>query len=137
MPQHHPSILQPSIASTHPEQHKYPEQLNSKSNQRPPHENQQHARPERQSAFPFVLAREEDERSLGPEEERYADQEEDVAHREQGAVEEEDQAEQEEEATTAAEGDADLCDRAYVSIVALVVWREWCEGDGLCESESQ
>lgn len=43
------------------------------------------------------------------EQERDADQEEDVAHCEQGAVEEEDQAEKEEEAAAAAEGDADFC----------------------------
>jgi hypothetical protein len=53
---------------------------------------------------------------LRTEEERDADEEEDVAHGQQGAVEEQDQAEDEEEAAAAAEGDADFWD-IFVSIL--------------------
>ena len=135
-PQHHPLYRR----KTYPKQHKYPKQFHPKPNQRPPHENQQHARPESQRALPLVFPREEDERPLWAEEQRDADEEEDVAHGQQGAVEEEDQAEDEEEAAAAAEGDADLCEGGGVSIVGLVaqlVLVFWREGDVLCESESQ
>jgi hypothetical protein len=94
--------------TTHPKKHKYPKQLHPKPNQRPLHQDEQHARPESQRALPLLFAREEDKRPLRAEEERDADEEQDVAHGEQGAVEEEDQAEQEEEAAAAAEGDADF-----------------------------
>ena len=135
--------------ATHPKKHEYPKHLHRKPDQRPPHQNQQHARPERQRAFPLVPAREEHECPLGPEEERDADEEEDVAHGEQGAVEEQDQAEDEEEAAAAAEGDADFCRKRAVSIVwlygrvfvlvlffsGLLLGWDW-DWDVLCESES-
>jgi hypothetical protein len=116
-----PPSIPPSIPAkkqnvTHPKQHKYPKQLYPKPNQRPLHQDEQHARPESQSALPLLFAREEDKRPLRAEEERDADEEQDVAHGEQGAVEEEDQAEQEEEAAAAAEGDADFwCVSAIVN----------------------
>jgi hypothetical protein len=113
-------ILPPSRQEqeqTHPKQHEYPKQLHPEPNQRPLHQDEQHARPKRQRALPLLLAREEDKRPLRAEQQRDADQEEDVAHGQQGAVEEEDQAEQEEEAAAAAEGDADFCEgRGWVSI---------------------
>jgi hypothetical protein len=94
---------------THPKKHKHAKHLDPKPYERPPHQNQQHARPKRQRALPLVLAGEKHKCSLGPEEQGDADEEEDVAHGEQGAVEEEDQAEEEEEAAARAEGDADFC----------------------------
>ena len=110
--------------NTHPEEHEYPKHLHREPNQRPPHENQQHARPERQRAFPLVPAGEEHKRPLGPEEEGDADEEEDVAHGEQGAVEEQDQAEDEEEAAAAAEGDADFCWKRESLFVLLYIVKE-------------
>ena len=107
LPPTYTSILQAEC--THSKQHEYPKQFHPKPNQRPLHQNKQYACPKRQSALPLLFAREEDKRPLRAEQERDADQEEDVAHREQCAVEEEDQAEQEEEAAAAAEGDADFC----------------------------
>lgn len=118
---------------THPEQNEYPKQLHPKPDQRPPHKNEQHARPERQRAPPLVLAREEDESALRAQQQRDADEEQDVAHRQQRPVEEQDQAEQEEEAAAAAEGDADLC--VLVSFCARRFRGR--VRDGLCESESQ
>ena len=110
--------------NTHPEEHEYPKHLHREPNQRPPHENQQHARPKRQRAFPLVPAREEHKRPLRAEEERDADEEEDVAHGEQGAVEEQDQAEDEEEAAAAAEGDADFCWKRESLLVLLYIVKE-------------
>ena len=111
--------LRSRTSRTYPEKHKYPKQFHSKANQRPPHENQQHTRPECQRALPLVFARKEHKRPLGSEEERDADEEEDVAHGQQSAVEEQDQAEDEEEAAAAAEGDADFCEgESGVSILS-------------------
>jgi hypothetical protein len=95
--------------ATHPEQHEYPKQFHPEPNQRPLHQDEQHTSPERKCALPLLFAREEDKCPLRAEQQRDSDQEEDVAHCQQGAVEEEDQAEEEEEAAAAAESDADLC----------------------------
>ena len=105
--------------TTHPKQHEYPKQLHPKPNQRPLHQDEQHAGPKRQRALPLLFAREEDKRPLRAEQERDADEEQDVAHCEQSAVEEEDQAEQEEEAAAAAEGHTDLCDCSCQVSIAL------------------
>jgi hypothetical protein len=120
-----------SSKTTHPKQHKYPKQLHPKPNQRPLHQDKQHARPESQRALPLLFAREKDKRPLRAEEERDADEEQDVAHGEQGAVEEEDQAEQEEEAAAAAEGDADFCRCRVMS-----VWFGLVCLSGVCSSFS-
>jgi hypothetical protein len=105
-----------SSKTTHPKQHKYPKQFHPKPNQRPLHQDKQHARPESQRALPLLFAREKDKRPLRAEEECDSHEEQDVAHGEQGAVEEEDQAEQEEEAAAAAEGDADFCRCRVMSV---------------------
>ena len=109
---------------THPKKHKHAKHLHPKPYERPPHQNQQHARPKRQRALPLVLAGEKHKCSLGPEEQGDADEEEDVAHGEQGAVEEQDQAEDEEEAAAAAEGDADFCRKREALSVLLYVVKE-------------
>lgn len=119
-PIHSHPIIHNWIQTTHPKQNKYPKHLHRKPDQRPPHQNQQHARPERQRAFPLVPAGEEHKRPLRAEEQRDADEEEDVAHGEQGAVEEQDQAEDEEEAAAAAEGDADFWRESIVSLICVL-----------------
>jgi hypothetical protein len=107
-PQGHQHAMRSRMWWTYPKKHKYPKQFHPKPNQRPPHKNEQHARPKRQRALPLVLPREEHKRPLRTEEEGDADEEEDVAHGQQSAVEEENQAEDEEEAAAAAEGDTDF-----------------------------
>lgn len=84
--------------------------LDQKPDKRPTDQNQQHAGPEGEGAAPFLFSREEGKGALRAEEERDADEEQNVAHGEQGAVEEEDHAEEEEEAAAAAEGDSDFCE---------------------------
>lgn len=123
-----------------PKQHKNPITLHSKPHKRPPHQYKQYPRPKSRASPPFLAAGEEGEGPLGAEEEGYPDEEEDVAHGEQGAVEEEDKAEDEEEetcivilvcsislrpnwgrviATAAAEGYADFCEKLLVRLYSI------------------
>lgn len=87
------------MPKTYPKQDEDPITLHRKPDQRPPHQNQQYARPKRQATAPFLFACEEEKCSLRAEEERDAYEEEDVAHGKESTVKEEDEAEDEEEAT--------------------------------------
>lgn len=81
-----------------PKQDKNPIALHHEPHQRPAQQDQKDTCPEGRATTPLLSPREEEEGALGPEEQGDADEEEDVAHGEQGAVEEEDEAEEEEEA---------------------------------------
>lgn len=70
-----------------------------KPNKRPPHQDQEYARPERSTTSPFLLSCKEQECSLWSKKKCYADKKEDVTHGKKGAVEEEDQTEEQEEDT--------------------------------------
>ena len=110
-----------TTATTHPEQHENPKYLHREADQRPAHQDQQHARPERQRAAPLAAAREEGERALRAQQQRDADEEQDVAHGQQRAVEEQDQPEGEEEAAAAAEGYADFWFCVFLSALPCLV----------------
>ena len=84
-------------------------QLNQEADKRPPHQYQANPRRERRRALDFLSSRKEGESLLDADDQRQADEEEDVAHCEHGSVEEEEHAAEEEEATTGAEGYAYFC----------------------------
>jgi hypothetical protein len=64
--------------------------LHHEPNKRPSRQYEYDAEPERRTTTPFVAAGEEEKCTLRTQEERYADEEENVAHGEEGTVEEED-----------------------------------------------
>ena len=63
-----------------PKQIKDPHTLHTKPGKRPPQQNQEYTCPKGSTTAPFLPPREEEEGTLWPEEERDADEEEDVAH---------------------------------------------------------
>ncbi|KAK3049416.1 hypothetical protein LTR09_009335 [Extremus antarcticus] len=105
-PYHRDVIRKPSHRLEElPKQVENPYQLDSESYDRPAHQDQQNptTNPKRRTPPPLVSPRKKQKCPLRPEEEGDADEEEDVAHGEQGTVEEEDEAEEEEEGAAGAE----------------------------------
>lgn len=78
-------------------EYKHAVALHQKAYQGPSQQDQRDSTKEGRRTAPLLASGEEGKRSLWPKQEGYADEEENVAHCEEGAVEEQDEAEEEEE----------------------------------------
>ncbi|KAK3115858.1 hypothetical protein LTR53_004358 [Teratosphaeriaceae sp. CCFEE 6253] len=92
--------------------------LHREPHKRPPDQDEQDPGPEGETTAPFLPSREEGEGARRAEQQAHADEEEDVAHGQQGAIEEEDEAEEQEE------------EAWRVPVSTRVSWSRWGEMSG-------